>query len=54
VLHVIGVERFDGLTMQWDDQLTPSLLIEEKIKRRALFSAEWPPFFELLNFLIGP
>ena len=28
--------------------------IEEKMKRRALFGAERPAFFELVNFVIGP
>jgi len=28
--------------------------IEEKVECRALFAAERPAFFELLNFVIGP
>jgi hypothetical protein len=27
VLHVISVERFDGVSMQWDEQLAPGLLL---------------------------
>jgi len=80
VLHVISVERFDGIAMQRDEKLAARLLllypdpafwrdvrlghpdyigaaltqIEEKVKCRALFSAERPALFELLNFVVGP
>ena len=33
---------------------TPLSQIEEKMKRRALFCAERPALFELLDFVIGP